>query len=206
MIILDLIHNIALLVALAVACQVIEARWRMRRLTSQFLYGLLFGAVGVVGMMTPVRFLPGIIFDGRSIILSVGGFWGGPVVALLSALMCGAYRLWLGGAGAAVGVECHHGIGRTGSRVYYWRRRAARPVGLAGTLGLWPAGAWGHAGAGVAAAGGSAASGLAPTRPRHPRGFIRWRRCSSACSFWITRNSGTTGRRSRKARRAIASP
>lgn len=105
MILVDLVHNIALLVALALVYQVIETRWHMRRLASQCLYGLLFGVVGLVGMMTPVRFLPGIIFDGRSIILSVAGLFGGPVVALIAALMCGAYRLWLGGAGAVMGLS-----------------------------------------------------------------------------------------------------
>jgi len=37
MILLDLIQNIALLVALVAAFQVIQARWHMRRLTSQLL-------------------------------------------------------------------------------------------------------------------------------------------------------------------------
>ena len=135
MIILDLINNIALLVALAAASQVIEARWHMCRLTSQFLYGLLFGAVGVVGMLTPVRFLPGIIFDGRSIILSVGGLFGGPVVALISALMCGAYRLWLGGAGVAMGLSVILESAALGVAFHYWRqRRMSRPLGL---LELW---------------------------------------------------------------------
>jgi PAS domain S-box-containing protein len=134
MIILDLIHNIALLVALATVYQVIEARWHMRRLASQFLYGLLFGAVGVLGMMTPVHFMPGIIFDGRSIILSVGGLFGGPIVALIAALMCGAYRLWLGGAGAAMGLSVVMESAALGVAFHYWRRRMARPLGL---IDLW---------------------------------------------------------------------
>ncbi len=134
MILLDLIHNIALLAALAAACQVIEARWRMQRRTSRILYGLLFGAVGLVGMVTPVRLLPGVIFDGRSIVLSLGGAFGGPVVALVSALMCGAYRLWLGGAGTAMGLSVIVESAALGVAFHYWRKRAARPIGL---LELW---------------------------------------------------------------------
>ena len=55
-------------------------------------------------MMTPLHFAPGIIFDGRSIILGVAGLFGGPLVAAIAATMCGSFRLWLGGAGALVGV------------------------------------------------------------------------------------------------------
>jgi PAS domain S-box-containing protein len=136
MILLDLILNIALLVALAAITQIIEARWRLHRLASRFFDGLLFGAVGVVGMMTPVHFQPGIIFDGRSIILAVGGLFGGPVVALIAALICGAYRLWLGGAGAAMGLGVILESTALGVGFHYWRRRAVRPMSLAQLWGF----------------------------------------------------------------------
>jgi PAS domain S-box-containing protein len=156
MMLLELFHNLALLVALAAAAQVIEARWKVRWLTSQILHGLLFGTVGVLGMMTPVHFQPGIIFDGRSIILSVAGLFGGPIVALLAALMCGAYRLWLGGAGAALGVGVVLASAALGVAFYYWRRRMNRAPNWAqlwgfgllvngvmvGVVMLLPASAW----------------------------------------------------------------
>jgi len=130
MILLDLVQNIALLVALAAASQVLEARWPMRQFPRQFLYGLLFGTVGLVGMMTPVHFLPGISFDGRSIILSVGGLFGGPVAALVAGFMCGAYRLWLGGIGVAMGLGVIVESAALGVAFHYWRRRRAHPLGL----------------------------------------------------------------------------
>ena len=156
MMLLELIHNLALLVTLAAASQVIEARWRVHRLTSQILHGLLFGTVGVVGMMTPVHFQPGIIFDGRSIILSVAGLFGGPIVASLAALMCGTYLLWLGGAGAAMGVSVVLASAALGVAFYYGRRRANRSMSWAqlwgfgllvsgvmvGLVMLLPAAAW----------------------------------------------------------------
>ncbi len=103
MIILDLIQNIALLIALAATYQVIGSRFEKKTMGHKILSGLLFGGVGLVAMMTPLNFMPGIIFDGRSIILSVSGLFGGPLVAAVAATMCGSYRLWLGGAGAWVG-------------------------------------------------------------------------------------------------------
>ena len=134
MLVLNLIQNVALLVALAVAYQIILARWRQNHLKHQILAGLLFGVVGVVGMMTPVHFLPGIIFDGRSIILSVAGLFGGPLVALIAALSCGAYRLALGGAGAAMGVCVIAEAAALGGGFHYLRRRMTRPPGV---FSLW---------------------------------------------------------------------
>ncbi len=103
--VLELIQNMALLISLAVVLQILARRTDG---SSPALYGvvtgLLFGCVGVVGMMTPMHFAPGVIYDGRSIILSLAGLFGGPAAALLSALMCGAYRVHLGGAGALAGV------------------------------------------------------------------------------------------------------
>jgi PAS domain S-box-containing protein len=136
MMLLDLIQNVVLLVALAAASQVIEARWQVRRLTSQFLHGLLFGAVGVVGMMTPVHFQPGIIFDGRSIILGVAGLFGGPIVALMAALMCVTYRLWLGGVGSGMGLGVILASAALGTAFHSWRRGATRPMGWAQLWGF----------------------------------------------------------------------
>ncbi len=122
MIILSLIQNIALLVALAAAYQVIESRIEKKNVAHQILSGLLFGGVGLVGMMTPLNFAPGIIFDGRSIILSVSGLFGGPLVAAVAATMCGLYRLWLGGTGAWMGVAVILESAAFGVAFYYLRR------------------------------------------------------------------------------------
>jgi PAS domain S-box-containing protein len=134
MIILDLIQNIALLVALAAIYQVLGYRIRQNNLRFQILSGLLFGVVGVVGMLTPLHLMPGIIFDGRSVILSVSGLFGGPVVALIAALICAGYRLWLGGAGAWVGAAVALESAALGVLFYYLRRRKA---GSLSALALW---------------------------------------------------------------------
>jgi PAS domain S-box-containing protein len=130
---LDLIQNIALLVTLAVGLQLL-ARWlEHRRLEFRVLAGLLFGLVGVVGMMTPVHFAPGVIYDGRSIVLSLAGLFGGAVPAAVAALMCGAYRLHLGGAGAPAGVAVVVEAAALGVALRYLRKRNewwARPPQL----------------------------------------------------------------------------
>jgi len=70
----------------------------------QGLTGLLFGGICVVGMMLPVEIIPGVIFDPRSVILSMAGLFGGFAVAAISAIIAGGYRIWIGGGGVYVGV------------------------------------------------------------------------------------------------------
>ncbi len=85
--ILELTHNITLLITLAVCLQMlsryIENRSRPYKLAS----GLLFAAVCIVGMMTPMRSSPGVIYDGRTIVLSLAGLLGGPMTAAIAALV-----------------------------------------------------------------------------------------------------------------------
>jgi PAS domain S-box-containing protein len=97
------------------------------------LSGALFGLVGLIGMLMSVTLYEGIIFDGRSIVISVGGFFGGPIVALISGAMCGIYRFSLGGAGKWMGISVIAASALIGSVFYYLRKRhrwAIHPVAL----------------------------------------------------------------------------
>jgi len=138
-IILYLVQNIALLMALVVVLRVFPRGRRGEQYWSHpvvplVFTGLLFGGFCLVGMMTPLRFAPGIIFDGRSIILAVAGMFGGPVVAVVSAAMCGAYRLWLGGAGAPMGLGVICESAALGVVWHYWRKRSPH---LMNYFALW---------------------------------------------------------------------
>jgi hypothetical protein len=101
---LNLINNIAFLVALVAAGQIVISRFQQQPRNRDLVLGLLFGGVALLGMANPVNFAPGVFFDGRSIVLSVAGVVGGGVAALVAAGMAAVYRYELGGAGATVGV------------------------------------------------------------------------------------------------------
>ena len=127
-IILNLIQNIALLLALTTVHQVFTqtqlARHRKQHyLLSPVISGLIFGGLGIVGMMTPLRWTPGIIFDSRSIILAVAGLFGGPVVAGIAVILCGGYRLWLGGGGALMGISVISSSAGVGVLFHYLRKQ-----------------------------------------------------------------------------------
>ncbi len=99
-----LIQNTALLVALSTLYS-FGSRLRARNGVWFRLYmGLLFGVVAVAGMMTPFHYSAGIIYDGRSIVLSMAGLFGGLTVAGISAIIAGAFRASLGGAGVWAGL------------------------------------------------------------------------------------------------------
>ncbi|MDO8847191.1 MAG: PAS domain S-box protein [Coriobacteriia bacterium] len=102
--VLSLVQNVAL-VAMLVAVQrylarMLDAHPPLARVAS----GILYGAVAIVGMLTPFNFAPGVFYDGRSIILSLAGLFGGAPVALIAVAIAAGYRILLGGVGVAAGV------------------------------------------------------------------------------------------------------
>lgn len=119
----DIINNIALIVVLSLLYSFISRRWKGSAQAQQAAIGLLFGAIAIVGMMNPVAYAPGIIFDGRSIIISAVGFIAGPLAACIAAVLAAAYRYSMGGGGAVMGVSVIAASAIIGTVYYYMRRR-----------------------------------------------------------------------------------
>ena len=121
---IELINNVSLLVVLTMLFKITVSRYNVDTVSQRLVFGLIFGIVGLVGMMTPLHYADGIIFDGRSIILFVAGLFGGPIVASISAAVIGAYRIWLGGAGVYVGVAVIVVSAVMGLFCYYYRKKS----------------------------------------------------------------------------------
>ena len=80
----------------------------------KFLVGLIVGAIGLAVMRNPLPFAPGVVFDTRSILLSVSGLFFGFIPTAIAVIITGAYRLVEGGTGALTGIGvilCSAGIG-----------------------------------------------------------------------------------------------
>ena len=105
MIYLDLIVNLTMLVALSVVSGFVDARWPRRSRLGVLLQGALFGGTAVIGMLRPLHLLPGVIFDGRSVLLGLCALFFGPRAAAVAAIMTIAARMGLGGAGTVTGVS-----------------------------------------------------------------------------------------------------
>jgi diguanylate cyclase (GGDEF)-like protein/PAS domain S-box-containing protein len=102
--VIELIKGVALLLALSLLQGINVRFWRDQRLLEKSFSGALFGGICVVGMMTPMVLAPGLIFDARSVVLSLAGLFGGPLVGVIAGVLAVAYRIWIGGVGVAVGV------------------------------------------------------------------------------------------------------
>ncbi len=101
---LDLIENIALLITLCwlhgMIMRYLDGRERLGKIVA----GILFGAVCIVAMQIPLVLVEGLIFDGRTVVLSMAAFIGGPLVGIIAGSMAGLFRLGIGGVGALPGL------------------------------------------------------------------------------------------------------
>ncbi|MFA7361032.1 MAG: ATP-binding protein [Candidatus Kapaibacterium sp.] len=104
MILIELIYNLSILVALSVLSGFIDTRYNRKKITGKVLQGLLFGAVVIIGMINPFVLTEGIIFDGRTIVISLCTFFFGPISGIVSSLIGIMYRIYIGGGGLLMGV------------------------------------------------------------------------------------------------------
>jgi PAS domain S-box-containing protein len=102
---LDLLLNLSFLVALTILSGFLEQRLPRARPAGALMQGLLFGAAAFLGMLKPLNFGPGIIFDGRSVMISLCALYSGPWAAAVSLILPISYRIALGGSGAVMGVS-----------------------------------------------------------------------------------------------------
>jgi PAS domain S-box-containing protein len=103
MILIPILNNISLLVTLVVSYVLIIRYFDQSTLRVQLFNGLLFGSFVIIGMYNSVEIQEGLIFDGRSIVLSVAGLYGGPITAAVAFIMAFIYRVWIGGPGVIMG-------------------------------------------------------------------------------------------------------
>lgn len=123
---LALFQNAALLLALAVIIDLAARTWQKRRSGwLQVMFGIVIGGIGIVIMLTPWVYVPGIIFDTRSILLGISGLFFGWVPTLIAMLMTAALRISTGGAATVTGVSVIIGTGVIG---IMWRTFRRRPL------------------------------------------------------------------------------
>jgi PAS domain S-box-containing protein len=126
----ELINNVAVLLVLGYLYRLIARQYLHAGLKSSVLSGMLFGGIAIIGMMNTVTLAPGIVFDARSVIVSVGALFTGPVSAIVMAAIAGAYRLWMGGSGAHTGVGVILTSSFLGVCYFFLRHRYPRLMGF----------------------------------------------------------------------------
>lgn len=123
MIVIELIYNLAILIAVSVLAGFVDNRWPRSTKAGVVIQGFLFGGAAIIAMLNPFIFAPGIIFDGRSVVLSLCTLFFGPVSGIIASLMAIALRLYLGGAGTLMGVSVITSSFLLGAVWYYYRRK-----------------------------------------------------------------------------------
>ena len=115
-----LLNNAALLLALVVVFDLAAGRQRTDgRALRQVAVGVLLGGLCMALIHTSFRLESGIVFDTRSVLLSVAGLFFGAVPTLVAMAIAAAFRLFKGGAGAWTGVAVTLATGALGIA---WRR------------------------------------------------------------------------------------
>lgn len=119
----ELINNITLLLTVILFFSLVIEKCPVESRRQYVFYGLIFGIASIVGMENSFKFSDGIVYDARSVILSIAGLLGGPVAAAISALIAGVYRFVMGGAGVLAGVGTILTSSLLGVLFYYLSQR-----------------------------------------------------------------------------------
>lgn len=122
MFVIELIYNLSMLVALSVISGFFDNRWSSKSIKGAVLQGVLFGLVAMLGMLNPLVFEEGLVFDGRSVVISLCALFFGPVAAAISAVMAIVLRLYQGGIGTLMGVSVASVSAIIGVVFYYQRK------------------------------------------------------------------------------------
>lgn len=90
--------------ALGVVGGVFYEKFEKKRIWNNIFYGILIGVAGIALLMNSVRISDGLIFDTRSILVSVTGLFFGTLPTLIVVVIISAFRIFIGGSGALTGV------------------------------------------------------------------------------------------------------
>lgn len=102
---IGIIENVAILVAIAVLYDFIWLKFEKRRkFFLQLILGLLVAGIGIILMRSPWTLVEGIVFDTRSVLLTISGLFFGGVTTIVALIGTALYRIYMGGSGVYMGV------------------------------------------------------------------------------------------------------
>ena len=100
-----LFNNLATFIALVAFYGYLIRKYHTRFwVHRQILTGILFGVFAIGCMYARIQISEGVIVDQRNTIVILSGAFGGPISALVSAVLAGGFRFYLGGTGVTGGI------------------------------------------------------------------------------------------------------
>lgn len=100
----SLIVNVSLLLVLSFLYNVFFPNTFSKNKVHEVARGVMIGLLGVLLMMNTVSYTTGVVFDTRSILISVTGLFFGYIPTIIATVIISVYRFMLGGAGAFTGI------------------------------------------------------------------------------------------------------
>jgi len=98
----ELLYNLSIIISISIIAGFIGHQgskdWKI-----SLLQGLIFGCASVIGMLNPLVVAPGLIFDGRSVMISLSGLFFGPLASAIAGSMALILRINQGGMGVLTG-------------------------------------------------------------------------------------------------------
>ncbi|WP_421918035.1 PAS domain S-box protein [Marinifilum sp.] len=102
---LGLVQNASLLFSFSI---LYEYMWvnkaEIKSLLRKVVIGCIIGIIGIILMMTSWKTTTGIVFDTRSVVLSISGLFFGALPTIVAMIITTAYQLFMGGDGVLMGV------------------------------------------------------------------------------------------------------
>lgn len=99
-----MLSNAAMLLALGVTYEVGYSVPKAFQRFNKWFSGFFIGLIGIAVMLVPFELMPGLVFDTRSILLSVSGMFLGTIPTGMAMLMTAVFRVSQGGVGMRAGV------------------------------------------------------------------------------------------------------
>lgn len=126
-----LINNAAMVVALVLAYQALSQRIkRQKAFLWQFITGFIVSGIGISVMFNPWVQSPGVIFDTRSVILGLSGFFFGTIPTFLAVVFTSGVRFWMGGSGALPGIGVIVSSGVIGLLWRHFSKKKKGPISI----------------------------------------------------------------------------
>ena len=101
---INLLLNTTFLVSISIIFNLFFQRIQEQKLIFKLLGGVILGLAGIVLMTISLKLPNGVIFDTRSILISISGLFYGLVPTSMATLIIAGYRAYLGGPGMYMGV------------------------------------------------------------------------------------------------------
>jgi LytS/YehU family sensor histidine kinase len=93
-IIISLVQNIAILLAMVFIYSLVLSNRQTDKLYYKIALGIFNGLIGILLMWTALRLDNGVIFDTRSILISVSGMFFGAIPTAIAAVIMILYRIF----------------------------------------------------------------------------------------------------------------